>query len=90
MIDSARAHDRLLLEALWTRFLPAWRAAEAHVAAGVVGDVRELALDRDPVLGALELHLEVSERLRGLELRVALHHDHEPCHQDSRPAQRSP
>lgn len=39
MIECAHASGRFLMEALWTRFLPAIRAAREHVAAGALGRI---------------------------------------------------
>lgn len=39
MIECARANGRFLMEALWTRFLPAFRAAREQVAAGALGRI---------------------------------------------------
>ena len=39
MIECARAHGRFLMEALWTRFLPAFRAARRLVAGGALGRI---------------------------------------------------
>lgn len=40
MIECARANDRFLMEALWTRFLPAIKAAREQVAGGKLGRVQ--------------------------------------------------
>jgi predicted dehydrogenase len=40
MIECARANDRFLMEGLWTRFLPAIRAAREQVAGGAVGRIQ--------------------------------------------------
>lgn len=40
MIDAARAADRFLLEALWSRFLPAYTELRALLAQGVIGEPR--------------------------------------------------
>jgi predicted dehydrogenase len=40
MIECARANDRFLMEAMWTRFLPAIRAARKQAAGGVLGRIR--------------------------------------------------
>jgi predicted dehydrogenase len=39
MIECASANGRFLMEALWTRFLPAFRAAREQVAAGALGRI---------------------------------------------------
>jgi predicted dehydrogenase len=39
MIECARANGRFLMEALWTRFLPAFRAAREYVAGGALGRI---------------------------------------------------
>lgn len=45
MIAVARRHDRALMEALWTRFLPAWAAVTAAVDGGAIGEVRLIQAD---------------------------------------------
>jgi predicted dehydrogenase len=45
MIRAARENDRLLMEAMWTRFLPTVVAVRAMVAAGDIGEVRMLTAD---------------------------------------------
>ncbi len=40
MIDAARAADRFLMEALWSRFLPAYAELRALLAQGVIGEPR--------------------------------------------------
>ena len=45
MIDMARARDLVLMEALWTRFLPAIVKVRELVAAGAIGEVRMLQAD---------------------------------------------
>jgi predicted dehydrogenase len=45
MIEVARDRDRVLMEALWTRFLPALRGAREQVAGGVLGDLRMVQAD---------------------------------------------
>jgi len=39
MVEAARAHDRFLMEALWSRFLPAYLTIDELVADGAVGEV---------------------------------------------------
>ena len=41
-IDAARASSSTFMEAMWTRFLPAWRTAESWIEAGDIGEVRTL------------------------------------------------
>jgi predicted dehydrogenase len=43
MIECARASGRFLMEAMWTRFLPAFRAARDYVAGGVLGRISLIA-----------------------------------------------
>jgi predicted dehydrogenase len=38
MIDAARANDRFLMEAMWSRFLPAYRTLVSTVEAGTIGE----------------------------------------------------
>jgi predicted dehydrogenase len=45
MIATAQARDRALMEALWTRFLPVWRAVTDEIARGAIGDVRLIQAD---------------------------------------------
>jgi len=45
MIEAARARGLVLMEALWTRFLPAVVRARALAAEGAVGDVRTVTAD---------------------------------------------
>jgi predicted dehydrogenase len=45
MVATARAHDRFLMEALWSRFLPAYRALDRVLAEGRIGEVRLLEAD---------------------------------------------
>ncbi len=45
MVATARAHDRFLMEALWSRFLPAYRELGRVLAAGRIGDVRMVEAD---------------------------------------------
>jgi predicted dehydrogenase len=40
MADAARSHDRFLMEAIWSRFLPAYVELRRLVAEGAIGDVR--------------------------------------------------
>ena len=40
MIAAARANDVFLMEAMWTRFLPAWQQIRTWIDAGEIGDVR--------------------------------------------------
>jgi predicted dehydrogenase len=39
LVEIAREHGRFLMEALWSRFLPAYRAIEGVVVSGEIGDV---------------------------------------------------
>ena len=45
MVDAARAHDLLLMEALWSRFLPCYRSLVATIASGAIGEPRLLEAD---------------------------------------------
>ncbi|MFP4115078.1 MAG: Gfo/Idh/MocA family protein [Spirochaetales bacterium] len=40
MVSAARRNDVFFMEAMWTRFLPAWQQVRAWIRAGEVGDVR--------------------------------------------------
>ncbi|MFW5689554.1 MAG: Gfo/Idh/MocA family protein [Spirochaetota bacterium] len=40
MIDAARTNDVFLMEAMWTRFLPAWQQIKRWIDAGEIGEVR--------------------------------------------------
>jgi len=40
MVDAAAANDRFLLEAIWSRFLPAYAELRAQLAQGVIGEPR--------------------------------------------------
>jgi len=45
MADAARSHDLLLMEAMWTRFLPAIVAVRALLAEGAIGRPRMMAAE---------------------------------------------
>lgn len=45
MVSAARAHDRFLLEGVWSRFFPAVRELRRLVASGAIGDVRSVSVD---------------------------------------------
>jgi predicted dehydrogenase len=45
VVGAARRYGRFLMEAMWTRFLPAVRELRALVTAGVIGEVRYLTAD---------------------------------------------
>ncbi len=45
MIFAARDHDRLLMEAMWTRFLPSLEKVRTLIAAGAIGVPRTLTAD---------------------------------------------
>ena len=45
MIDCAKANDRFLMEAMWSRFFPAAQALKALVDSGTIGDIRRIAAD---------------------------------------------
>lgn len=45
MIDAARAADRLLMEAMWTRFLPSTRRLVEIIVSGMIGEPRSFSAD---------------------------------------------
>ena len=45
MVAAARRHDRLLMEAMWSRFLPSLQRVHQLVTEGAIGDLRLLAAD---------------------------------------------
>ena len=45
MIAAARANDRVLMEALWTRFLPAMVHVRSLIGNGIIGEVRMVQAD---------------------------------------------
>ena len=45
MFAEAKAQNRLLMEALWTRFLPAWRQALRWIREGRIGDIKLIQID---------------------------------------------
>lgn len=45
MIAAAKDNDRFLMEALWTRYLPASRKVHSLVAQGAIGELRSLSAD---------------------------------------------
>jgi predicted dehydrogenase len=45
MIGLARSHDRVLMEAMWTRFLPAMISLRDQIGAGAIGEVRLIQAD---------------------------------------------
>jgi predicted dehydrogenase len=45
MVDTARRQQRFLMEAMWTRFQPAWVRIREIIAAGTIGEVRMLLAD---------------------------------------------
>ena len=45
MRDAARQHGCFLMEAMWTRFLPAWQQVQAWLAEGRIGELRLLTAD---------------------------------------------
>jgi predicted dehydrogenase len=45
MFAEAQKHDRYLMEALWTHFLPAWRQARRWLREGLIGEVRLMQID---------------------------------------------
>ncbi len=63
MLEAAVASDRLLMEALWTHFLPAVIAAKAAITAGDIGEVSHMrsdfgfAANPDPSLRLLNPYL---------------------------------
>lgn len=50
LVELADQEDRVLLEALWTRFLPQSRRLREIVSAGVIGDVRAIIADTAQLL----------------------------------------
>ena len=42
MVDAARANNVFLMEAMWTRFLPAWQQVRSWITEGRIGEVRLL------------------------------------------------
>lgn len=45
MVAAARVHDRFLMDALWSRFLPSWQRVRALVDDGAIGDVRMVSAE---------------------------------------------
>ena len=45
MVQAARDHDRLLMEAMWTRFLPSLENVQKVIADGLIGEPRTLTAD---------------------------------------------
>lgn len=45
MIECARANDRFLMEAMWSRFFPAAQALKALIESGALGDIRLITAD---------------------------------------------
>lgn len=45
MIDCARANNRYLMEAMWSRFFPAAQALKALIRSGALGDIRLITAD---------------------------------------------
>ncbi len=39
MIDAARRHDRFLMEAMWSWFMPTWHELRSRIADGAIGEV---------------------------------------------------
>jgi predicted dehydrogenase len=50
VVDLAESRGLVVLEAMWTRFLPTMVRLRELIAAGVIGDVRTLIADHDQVL----------------------------------------
>ena len=40
MVQSARANDRFLMEAMWSWFMPAWVEMRRRIEAGEIGEIR--------------------------------------------------
>jgi predicted dehydrogenase len=45
MVQAARENDRLLMEAMWTRFLPSLEHVQQVISAGLIGEPRTLTAD---------------------------------------------
>jgi predicted dehydrogenase len=63
IVDRARAKNRVVLEAMWTRFLPHMIRVRELVASGALGEVRSLVADH-----ARDLPSDPAHRLNALEL----------------------
>lgn len=65
MIDAARAAGVFLMEAMWVRFLPHQRSIRESVAAGKIGEIRSLVVDRGEVLSSDPGHRVLDPALAG-------------------------
>lgn len=65
MIDAARAADRFLLEAIWSRFLPAYGELRALLAQGVIGEPRMVEAEFGFVMGFDPAHRLFDPKLGG-------------------------
>ena len=63
MVAAARARGRFLMEAMWSRFLPAWAELRSLVAGGAIGEIRLVTasfafqMSVDPVHRLFDLNL---------------------------------
>merc|ERR1719186_107868 len=54
--EIARAKKLFLMEAVWSRFTPAYEALRKHLAAGTVGQVKQVIVSFGQVIEAPSLH----------------------------------
>jgi predicted dehydrogenase len=55
MIDTARAMDLTLMEAMWTRFLPHIKKMREILSAGIIGEIIAVEADHGQALAALQI-----------------------------------
>ena len=65
MIDAARVAGVFLMEAMWVRFLPHMIALREKLAAGKIGQIRSLIVDRGEVLSSDPKHRVLDPALAG-------------------------